>query len=307
MTTRSAPSLGLGLCACLGLAVAAPAPAAAQATPAQATPDADEVEDAAEGDAAAAASPAGDDAAQPDASGPPPPDADAPPARASLSVDTSALGAQSPVLLRRIEELGDIELRRAEILPSRHPRDPVILICLSSIADGGYAIASRLEVAGEIVANSANEVLCTLCTEGETVDRARVEVGRLIPFVRDHARAVAEAEARSRSDAAAPTGPSPSDDRRRLAPMSKAGVALLIGGVAGLGAGLGLALREPAVKPEMPLEVVDTRVPGYVALGVGGALLVTGVALLVTGQRRARASTVAIAPSPGGVLFYGRF
>ncbi|MCA9660015.1 MAG: hypothetical protein KC486_16850, partial [Myxococcales bacterium] len=205
--------------------------------------------------------------------------------------------------------LGDIELRRAEILPSRHSRDPVIAIALRPIADGGYVITSHLTIAGEVVANSEHEVQCTLCTEGETVERARIEVGRLIPFVRDHARAEAEAseaQARAGGDETGPAA-TPTDDRRGLAPMSKAGVALLVAGAAGLGLGLGLALRQPTVKPEMPLELTDTRVPGYVALGVGGALMVTGVALLVAGQRRARTRAVSFAPTPGGALLYGRF
>ena len=236
-------------------------------------------------------------------------DPEGPPTRASLEVDASTLGAQSPVLLRRIEELGDIELRRAEILPSRQPRDPVLKISILAIDGGGYTIQSHLEIDGEIVPNSDREVLCTLCTEGETVERARIEVDRLIPFVRDHARAEAEAEARAReADTTSETkATAASDDRPRLAPLSKVGVALLATGGAGLGLGLGLALREPTVKPEMPLETLDTRTPGYVALGVGGALIISGVALVITGQRRARASTLAFAPTLRGAVLTGRF
>lgn len=235
--------------------------------------------------------------------------ADDPPTRASLEVDASTLGAQSPVLLRRIEELGDIELRRAEILPSRQPRDPLLKISVFALDGGGYRIRSHLEIDSELVPNSDREVLCTLCTEGETVERARIEVDRLIPFVRDHARAEADAEARAReADTTRETATTAAtDDRPRLAPLSKAGIALLATGSAGLGLGLGLALREPTVKPEMPLETLDTRTPGYVALGVGGALIIGGVALILTGQRRARASTVSFAPTLRGAVLTGRF
>jgi hypothetical protein len=231
----------------------------------------------------------------------------APPTRASLEVDASTLGAQSPVLLRRIEELGDIELRRAEILPSRQPRDPVLKISILAFDGGGYRIRSHLEIDAEIVPNSDREVLCTLCTEGETVERARIEVDRLIPFVRDHARAEAEARAREADTTSEATVTAANDDRPRLAPLSKVGVALLATGGAGLGLGLGLALREPTVKPEMPLETLDTRTPGYVALGVGGALIISGVALVITGQRRARASTLTFAPTLRGAVLTGRF
>lgn len=231
------------------------------------------------------------------------PMAGGPPARASLSVDTVESGAPSPVLLRRIEELGDIELRRAEILPGRSTSDPVIHVRVRALKEGGYAIESSLADAGGVVERSARTVLCNLCTEGETVERARGEVVRLVPFVRGHAEAGAQGE-RS-GDGSGPV--STSDGGARLGARTKVGIALAAAGAAGVGVGLGLALREPTPRPEMPLETLDTRVPGYVALGVGGALVVTGVILALRGRVSPGRGRVRVAIGPQGVVLGGRF
>ncbi|MEZ4449926.1 MAG: hypothetical protein R3B09_10645 [Nannocystaceae bacterium] len=228
------------------------------------------------------------------------------PARASLAVDTSAIGAQSPVLLRRIEELGDISLRRAEILPGRSTDDPVIAIRIRILDEGGYAIESHLQVGATIVANTERTVLCTLCTEGETVERARTEVERLIPFVRG------QAEARARAAEEARAKPPPTEGPVAAPPpglptKTKIGAAMTAVGIASLGVGIGLAARPSAPLPEMPLQVRDTKVPGYVLAGVGGALLVGGVGLLLAGRAEHNERRIQLAPAGAGLLLSGRF
>lgn len=218
-------------------------------------------------------------------------------ARASLVVDVAEVGASGPVLLQRIEELGDIELRRAEILPGRSTVDPVIHVRVKALAEGGYVIESYLADPGGVVEGSERSLPCNLCTEGETVERARGEVVRLAPFVRGLAAARGEP-----GDAGA-GGLSP----RGLGTRTKVGIAVVAAGAVGVGVGLGLALREPTPRPEMPLETVDTRVPGYVALGVGGALVVTGVILALRGRASPGRGRVGAAIGPQGVVLGGRF
>jgi len=210
--------------------------------------------------------------------------------------------------MRRIEELGDIELRRAEILPSRSQRDPVLEISVHLLEAGGYAIRSHLAIAGTVVANSKNEVLCSLCTEGETVERARIEVGRLVPFVRDQHRAQLEAMAKSQQESK-DLAPPPTAAKRspRLSNTAKVGVGLLAAGVVGVGIGVPLVVRAPKIKPDMPLETVQTQVPGYVLIGVGSALLITGAALVIAGQRRARKQPLSLSPTFGGFILSSRF
>src|SRR5690606_21974597 len=128
---------------------------------------------------------------------------------------------------------------------------------------------------------------CTLCTEGETVDRARVEVERLVPFVRSHAEAQAREEAARRKANARRPAPPPAPERPRVAVKTKVGAALLAVGGVSLGVGIGLAARKVRPDPDMPLQVIDTRVPGYVLAGLGGALVITGVSLLLAGRSEA--------------------
>jgi len=231
------------------------------------------------------------------------------PARASLAVDTSATGPQSLVLLRRIEELGDIELRRAEVLPSHSERDPLLKISLRQLDGGGYAIVSSLIIAGEPLANSEREVLCNLCTEGETVERARVEVDRLIPFVREHAADEARTSSEQAPQDTSEADPNTSDIPKgaRFGVKGKAGFALIGLGLASVGVGAVLSAREPTVKPEMPLETLDTRTPGFVTLGLGGAALVTGAVLLLLDRRSSKTRPIAVTPSRNGLTIVGRF
>lgn len=73
-----------------------------------------------------------------------------------------------------------------------------------------------------------------------------------------------------------------------LAPMGVSGgilTALGIGGVIGGAALLGVGRNEVSGNPETEV-IVDYRVPGGVALGVGAAALVTGAVLLVLERRR---------------------
>lgn len=291
-------------------ASAAEAPDAEEAPPTDASTD-DEAgpgeasEDDANTDANADAN--ADATATPRATKSPPPQASDAPARASLAVDTSAVGAQSPVLLRRIEELGDITLRRSEILPGRTADDPVISIRIRSLDEGGYAIDSHLLVGGQIAANSEHTVLCTLCTEGETVDRARVEVERLVPFVRSHAEARArDEEARRKANVRKPPPPPP-PKAPRLSVKGKVGASLLAVGGVTLGVGIGLAARRPRPNPDMPLETIETRVPGYILAGVGGALILTGVSLLLAARSETSERRVQVAPTARGFVITGRF
>lgn len=270
------------------------------------------------GGEALAAEPVGADATRPtdttqpaDEIGPadaaPDPDANVPViARAGLEVDTSAAGGAGPVLMSRLEELGNLELRRAEILPRRTAEDPVIRVRFELRGEEGetYAILSDVAVRGAVLEGSAREIVCTLCTEGEVVDRARSELLRLVPFVRARFRA-----ARPAPPPAEPSPPPPPPERR-LGARGKAGVGLLAGGTLAFGTGLGLALARPRPDPDQPLRQVDTRPAGYVVLGVGAAAIVSGAVLLILDRRqpppKARLAPLTY-PGTAGLQLVGRF
>ncbi len=233
-------------------------------------------------------------------------------ARAGLEVDTSAAGPSGPVMLSRIEELGNLELRRAEILPRRAAEDPVIRVRVEVRGSEGdtYAIFSELAVAGDTLAGSAREVVCSLCTEGEAVERARGELLRLVPFVRARFRANRNPTTRP-SDTTGPADPPPPPPPdRRLGKLGKAGIGVLAGGVVLLGAGIGLAVPEPRPNPDMPLDATSTRPAGYALIGVGAAALVSGAVLLALDRRKVRRVAhlaPLFHPATAGLQLVGRF
>lgn len=230
-------------------------------------------------------------------------------ARAGLEIDTAEAGATGPILLSRLEELGNLELRRAEILPRRAGDDPVIRVRIAARGKAGdtYAIVSEVTVRGVTVEDSQREVVCTLCTEGEAVERARSELLRLVPFVRARFQARG---ARTDANPAEPSrhAPQAADSRPRTA--RKLGIGLLAGGTLAFGTGLGLALARPRPDPDDPLREITTRPAGYAVLAVGAAAIVSGAVLLILDRRPARRTTrlaPLLHPATTGLQLVGRF
>jgi hypothetical protein len=230
-------------------------------------------------------------------------------ARAGLEVDTTKAGPAGPVMLSRIEELGNLELRRAEILPRRAGDDPVIRVRVELRGDEGdtYAIFSEVDVRGKPLEGSPREVVCSLCTEGEAVERARSELLRLVPFVRARFRA---ARAKPTDVTPVDTQPQPPPRDTGLGKFGKAGVGLLAGGALVLGTGIGLAVAEPRPDKNDPLREVNTRPAGYGVLAVGAAAIITGAVLLIVDRRKAR-NVAQLAPmiqtGTAGLVLVGRF
>lgn len=286
LTRTSAGALAWSLT--LGTAAAAPGPAAPQTQPKQAP------------------------ATQPEA----PADDERPPVeevtRASLEIDTTSAGPAGPVIFSRLDELGSRELRRAEVLPGRSRKDPVIKIVVTEIGGDqpGYAITSALTVEGEAVADSEHATECRLCTEGEAVERATSEIERLVPLVREQARARRKLEQKPppapppKIVEPEPVGPKP------LGAKGKAGIGLLAGGAVALGVGIGLAVREPTPDPKDPLREISTRGAGFAVLGVGAAAAITGAVLLGLDRRAAQRRvtwTPGLSPWSATIVLAGSF
>lgn len=228
--------------------------------------------------------------------------------RAGLEIDTAEAGPSGPVIVSRMEELGNLELRRAEILPSRLGNDPVIRIrvSLQPGASDVFLIKSDVAIRGEPLEGSTREVSCSLCTEGEVVERARGEIVRLVPFVRSRFRPVEKKDPEPpKTVAPVDTGPKP------LTSRGKAGIGLLAGGAVVLGAGIGLAVAKPRTDPDDPTREIDTRPAGYGVLAVGAAAVITGAILLGLDRRKANTRSVQVTPTAGptsaGLLLFGRF
>jgi hypothetical protein len=206
--------------------------------------------------------------------------------RASLAIDTNAAGPAGPVIHERLDEVGNRQLRRAEVLPGRGPRDPWIRVTVRALPgeEPGYVIGSGLYVGDDPVGDSVHETECRLCTEGEAVERGTAEIERLVPFVRDFAQAQREAQLKAAAPPPEPPKPEPPPPKG-LGSRGKAGVALLAVGGVGVVVGLGLAIREPRPDPDMPLYEISTRPAGVVTLGIGLAAAITGAVLLALDRK----------------------
>ncbi|MFY0538434.1 serine/threonine-protein kinase [Nannocystis pusilla] len=209
-------------------------------------------------------------------------------------------GPAGPVIHERLDEVGNRQLRRAEVLPGRGPRDPWIRITVRAVPgdEPGYVIGSGLYVGDDPVGDSVHETECRLCTEGEAVERGTSEIERLVPFVRDFAQA--EREARLKAAAPPPElpKPEPPPPPKGLGGRGKAGVALLAVGGVGFFVGLGLAIKPPRPDPDMPLYSISTRPAGVATLSIGLAAVITGAVLLAL-DRKAAQRRVSWLPSIG--------
>ena len=227
--------------------------------------------------------------------------------RASITTDTSDVGAAGPVIHRRIAERGDVVLRKAEVLPGAED-DPVIGVTVHELSgeQPGFTFEIALAKSGH-----HEQVDCTLCTETELVERVEARLTALVEELEtEHAREVA-AEAASQPDpTSAPSPPPPDRPRRGLGVMGKTGIGLAAGGVAALAVGAGLAFSPDRPRKSDPLYATETRRPGLGVMAGGGALLLVGIVLLAIDRGRANHRTSAAplwGPRTAGLVIRGRF
>jgi hypothetical protein len=122
------------------------------------------------------------------------------------------------------------------------------------------------------------------CVQGESVGICRVDAdcksSPVGPLCREQGGAMRCVAAEARP----PAG---------LNGKQKAGIGMMVLGAVGVGVGVGLVVRKPtAIEPYMAWETRETQKPGYAALAVGGAALITGVTLFLLGRRQQSKSAV---------------
>lgn len=242
------------------------------------------------------------------------------PRHASVEIDTSEVGEEGPVIMRRTRERTDVVLRAAGVLPGRpDAADPVIYVDVNELtgAEPGYECEVWISHLGKVV-GERRRVECTLCTESEIVQRVEATVSELVPLLPTDAEAEptdptpTETTPPTETEGSDPsTTPTDGERRKGLGGMGKAGVALIAVGVAGAAAGAVMVALPPKVDQDDPRYEVTYRPPGIATLAAGGAALVTGIVLLVVDRRRARPRTTALvpvlAPNAYGLSWSARF
>lgn len=224
---------------------------------------------------------------------------DAEPLEARLEIDTSEAGSSAEVLHRRIEERANLVLRQAKVLAG-DPDDNAILISVHELEgdEPGYSLGFELRDGEGATIAEAIEIECRLCTETELVARVEAEVETVIATLRESVQVEPEPVA---SPSPTPTEPVP--DTPPPAPRHKGmlvgGVSLMVVGAGMLGVGVGLAIPEPKVDEDNPLDLITTRPVGYGLIGGGIALAVTGVVLTAIAIERRRRPQWSLAPYGG--------
>lgn len=228
------------------------------------------------------------------------------PARASVTVDTSEVGTEGPIVKRRILERSDVVLRSHGVLPMRSDDDVKIVVVVESFDRGGPGFLLHLDIAA---LGHHEEIECALCTETELVARYEERLQILAKQLAESGPPEPEPEPQPQPQPEPEPEPPPPVDTRLRAP-GKAGIALTVIGAAAVGVGIGLALAPAQPLDDHPTYETSTAIPGYVTLGIGAAVLVTGVALIVvdrTGAKKRAALAPVLGPNIAGIALGGAF
>lgn len=226
--------------------------------------------------------------------------------RAGLELDTKALGEDGELVSGQIRVRGEALLRKHEVLPAKAEHDPRIVVAVEPLGDDGPGYRCRFGVYRDeaLVEGSDGVSVCKLCTETELVDHVEAAIERVVANVPRESGAVAEPKVAPRVD------PGPTDGRKPLGPLGKAGIGVSVVGVVALAAGIPLAAITPKGVDglEPPKDPRPKHVAGIVLVGVGTAALVTGLALIAVDRHRARKRARAtVVPTGAGLAIVGRF
>jgi len=229
-----------------------------------------------------------------------------------VDVDASLDRAQQ--VRERITSDAETVLREHDVATTIDPKAPRTL----TIDVGGerYAYEIELVVERSGKADAPVRLRCE-CNYDELFAKVSEGVRDSVPALQRASESAAPPSTPPSTNDGEPEQPPVMDDREGPAPLGglgKAGIATMVVGVAGLGAGIALAVvgerERESVDSSREVEATNFAPPGYALIGVGAAALVTGVVLLAVDRRRAKRNA-ALVPIAGprfvGWSFTGRF
>ncbi|MFO7562026.1 MAG: hypothetical protein R6X02_05240 [Enhygromyxa sp.] len=231
---------------------------------------------------------------------------------ARLEIDTSQVGAGAEVLHRRIDERANVVLRQAKVLPG--DQDDAALLIIVRELDGdepGFAVTFELRAADGSPIAEPLALDCPLCTETELVARVEAELATVIPSLRPLDEPPPPAPTSSMLPSPQPQARPDAGQPRPHVGMLAGGVTLLVLGSGMLGSGVGLAIPEPRIDEDYPLDLITTRPVGYALLAGGTVTAAAGAILTAIAVERRRQIRWSAAPfgdrSRAGVVLAWRF
>ncbi|GEM_PF-5105219 len=244
--------------------------------------------------------------------------------RAGLAVDASALGDDGEGLGQRLLERAKSALLDAEVLPGRSEKDPTIMIMIerSGPQDNPiHTVSVRLLQSGAEIAGSLETSACELCTDKEIITQLEGLLVGTIAQLDDRKRSAALS---TESEAATPVPerpetPEPRDSgvskppAQKIGPLGIGGIVTGLVGLGGLGAGIFVLTKDDKQSVDNHRATLTSyAAPGGIVLGIGTALLITGIVMVALDRgRRAPAPTTAFVPFAGrydtGLALHHRF
>ncbi len=234
--------------------------------------------------------------------------------QAVLDVDVALGESDGEILGKRLQAEATTALGESDVDIVQGAAVSKITVEVRWDDDENHAITVRVTNRGEATeVVEGSPFICDACGENELITKIREVVPACVPLL-----AVQQTSPEPVVDP--PPGgddPGPEDrsTKRPLKAIGKAGIALMAVGVGGVAGGaVMLALGERAdpnpPDPSNP-ETTDFRPPGIAVLAVGGALLLTGVGLLVADRVSAKKHSAVVAPAIGprftGLAISARF
>jgi hypothetical protein len=176
--------------------------------------------------------------------------------------------------------------------------------------DTDYSVAIDVVEAGAPVEGGRTTFECA-CTYEQLVTKTLQSIVDKVPTMRGDAGPSGDRGAGTTEPEPTTNGGEKPSGRKPLGGLGKAGIGVMVAGVATLvtgGALLGVGRR---VETGVRTEGTDFKPPGIALAATGGVLLVVGIALLATDRARARKRTAAVVPAFGprfaGIAVVGRY
>ena len=234
------------------------------------------------------------------------------PPRGSVEIDTSDLAEAEDAVKRLINDRANSIFRELEFLTARDKNDLVVSIVVqragTSKHEPNYQANLVATVEGKPVESGQAIVECSLCTEGELINKISESLRTILQSWRDQRMQDSESlpkedstspgfvvnveEPRSDPNRIANIPPAPDDSqvrsRRRLKGLGWAGIGF---GIAGLGAtALGGTFLELGIKtvPNDPRKKTNYERPGLPILISGAGVLVSGIVMLIVDRVKTR-------------------
>lgn len=213
-------------------------------------------------------------------------------AQVMVVVDVSELSTDAEAIEEQVLLRSEYTLEQANLIPSRVPDFMLIRVTIQTgEGGGGYRAELTAEKGGKAL-ETGRSLSCDLCTDSELVISVQRRFADLIHELYPESPLVeTEPDAPEQPVQPRPQPPRPQpvpDDGKLLGPMGQAGTALAVFGLAATGVGVGFLVYGQRPHPENPLYLRDLETPGYLVVGVGGAVMLTGVALIIGDRIRAK-------------------